>query len=95
MFRVWISVLAMAASAMAQTGPVREPPRPISEQGLKNVVAFARLFGYVRHFHPSDEAQQIVWEDLAIQGIRNVEAAVTPVELAEHSRRCSCRSHPR
>ena len=33
-----------------------EPPRPLSETGLNNLIAFTRLVGYVRHFHPSDQA---------------------------------------
>ena len=32
------------------------PPRALTPRGLENLTAFARLFGYVRHFHPSDEA---------------------------------------
>jgi hypothetical protein len=29
---------------------------PLSETGLKNLIAFIRLLAYVRHFHPSDQA---------------------------------------
>jgi len=33
-----------------------EPPRPLTSQGLINLTAFSRLYGYVRFFHPSDQA---------------------------------------
>jgi C-terminal processing protease CtpA/Prc len=45
-------------------------------------VAFTRLFGYVRYFHPSDEAASTDWDRFAIDGVRAVEAAATPQELA-------------
>ncbi|GAB3016721.1 hypothetical protein GCM10027051_21560 [Niabella terrae] len=35
---------------------------------LKNLEAFARLYGYVRYFHPSDEAASINWDQLAVYG---------------------------
>ena len=34
-----------------------EAPRPLTPRGLDNVVAFTRLVGYVRFFHPSEEAR--------------------------------------
>ncbi len=41
---------------LGDAGMTNEPPRPLAGRGLENVTAFARLFGYVRHFHPSDQA---------------------------------------
>jgi len=41
-------------------------------QERRNITAFNRLFGYVRYFHPSDEAQKIYWERLAIYGCQKV-----------------------
>lgn len=47
------------------------------EQGKKveNIKAFAKLYGYVRWFHPSDEAQQIDWDRFACYGVKTVENA--------------------
>jgi C-terminal processing protease CtpA/Prc len=59
-----------------------EPARPLTERGLANIIAFSRLLGYVRHFHPSDEAAGAQWEDFAIEGMRRVESAGNPAELA-------------
>lgn len=39
------------------------------------------LFGYVRHFHPSDEAFRADWSALAISGVPAVEAAENAAQL--------------
>jgi len=59
-----------------------EPPRPVTERGLANLVAFARLLGYVRFFHPSDQAAAADWDRFAIEGVRRVEAARDAADLA-------------
>jgi len=58
-----------------------EPARPLTPQGLTNLTAFARLYGYVRFFHPSDQAALTDWESFAIDGVRAVEDAVSLIEL--------------
>ena len=59
-----------------------EPARAVSDAGLRNLTAFARLFGIVRFFHPSDEAAAADWNRLAIEGVRKVEGANSPADLA-------------
>jgi hypothetical protein len=61
-----------------------EPPRPLSRQGLTNLHAFARLYGLVRFFHPSDEAAAADWDSLAIAGVAKAESARTPAELSHN-----------
>jgi len=65
-------------------GPMPEPEaaRPLAGRGLANLVAFTRLLGYVRFFHPSDQAASQDWDAFAIAGVRAIEAAATPVEAA-------------
>ena len=63
--------------------PVVEGPRPLKEKELDNIVAFTRLLGYVRYFHPSDQAAVADWDAFAIRGVREVEPAGSAVELAE------------
>jgi C-terminal processing protease CtpA/Prc len=66
-------------------GPIGEgdqPPRALSDRGADNLVTFARLLGYVRHFHPSDQAKENDWESFAIAGVDEVESARSPAELA-------------
>lgn len=56
-----------------------EGPRPLTEGGLANLIAFTRLLGYVGFFHPSDQAAVADWSRLAIDGARRIE----PCEGAE------------
>lgn len=50
---------------------------------VQNVQAFAKLYGYVRYFHPSDAASAIDWEDFAVHGVRRVKGAADREELRE------------
>jgi C-terminal processing protease CtpA/Prc len=59
-----------------------EPARPLTETGLQNLTAFTKIFGIVRHFHPSDEAASTDWNRFAISAVRKVESANAPRELA-------------
>jgi len=57
--------------------------RPASARGLDNLRAFARLLGYVRHFHPSDQAAATNWDTFAIAGVDAIETSRTDTELAQ------------
>jgi C-terminal processing protease CtpA/Prc len=59
-----------------------EPSRPLTDRGLRNLVAFARMLGYVRHFHPSDQAAGLNWNAFAVEGVRSVEGASNAEDLA-------------
>jgi len=48
---------------------------------VTNLTAFARLYGYVKHFHPSDEAQEISWNRFAAYGSEQVINAKDDNEL--------------
>ncbi|QEH37715.1 Peptidase family S41 [Aquisphaera giovannonii] len=61
-------------------------PRPLTPRGLDNLVAFTRLLGLVRHFHPSDEAAAADWERLAVAGVLEVEPAKDTDELCRKLR---------
>ena len=76
---------AWKSRAAAPAAP-KEPPRPLAGRGLENLVAFTRLLGYVRHFHPSDEAAEADWDALAVAGVRAVEPATSAEDLASDSR---------
>jgi C-terminal processing protease CtpA/Prc len=80
----WLLLGPVAAPSAAATGDV--PPRPVTEQGLTNLTALTRLIGYVRFFHPSDQAAGLAnadWDALAMAGVERVEAARNPRELAD------------
>ncbi len=79
--RVWVDDVSLEVVGEAQIGQV-EPPRPLKGRALSNLVAFSKLLGYVRYFHPSDEVADADWEELAIAGVRKVESAKDPYKLA-------------
>lgn len=53
----------------------------IHDQAVTNIAAFARLYGYVRFFHPADEASRIDWQKFALYGIKRAEPARDRSEL--------------
>jgi C-terminal processing protease CtpA/Prc len=57
-------------------------PRALTDGGLRNLIAFTRLLGYIRHFHPSDQALHADWDRLAIEGVRHMETCEGPEQLA-------------
>ena len=59
-----------------------EPPRPLSDTEMDNLIAFTQLLGYVRHFHPSDQAADRNWLDFIVAAIPQVENAKGPADLA-------------
>lgn len=72
------------AKSPAATIPPSSAPTnsaPSQEQVLTNLRAFAKLYGYVRYFHPSDEAVKIDWDKFAIYGAGKVKNARTTDEL--------------
>jgi C-terminal processing protease CtpA/Prc len=78
--KAWLDSLSL--EVVGEAGAGNEPARALTERGLENLVAFARLFGYVRYFHPSDQAAAADWEKLAFAGVQAAEKAAGPEELA-------------
>src|SRR5215813_7315225 len=83
--------LMIAAPASSQTLDVCRPdspasssegPRPLTEQGMRNAIAFTRLLGYVRYFHPSDQVVTADWDRFTIEGMRRVEPCEGPEQVA-------------
>jgi hypothetical protein len=54
-----------------------------SNRSLKNIETFARLYGYVRFFHPSEQASKINWNHFAVYGSKQVEKAKNKEELKQ------------
>ena len=70
-------------SAEAPARPVYSERQPaLSGRALENLVAFTRLFGYVRYFHPSDAVEATDWDSFGIHNIETVEGARDPLTLA-------------
>lgn len=54
-----------------------------TQRKVSNIESFAKLYGYVRFFHPSDEAQTFDWDKFALYGVKQVSTATNPRELTE------------
>jgi hypothetical protein len=50
-----------------------EAAKPLVGPERDNLEAFARLYGYVRYFHPSDEAATADWDAIALEGVSRLE----------------------
>ncbi|HEY3372940.1 MAG TPA: S41 family peptidase [Prolixibacteraceae bacterium] len=50
---------------------------------VENLRVFAKAYGYVKYFHPADEAQQINWSKFSSYGAKKVEKCTTSGELVE------------
>lgn len=55
----------------------------VGTQQIKNLRAFAKLYGYVRFFHPSDESANLDWDKFAVLGAENILNAKDDQELKE------------
>ena len=58
-----------------------DDPR-VTAPEVENLRTFVKLYGYVRYFHPSDEAAGIDWERFAIHGSLAVRSAPDGTALA-------------
>ncbi len=54
-----------------------------TSQEVKNLETFSKIYGYVRYFHPSDEASKIDWDKFAIYGCKEVEKCQNSEELVK------------
>lgn len=54
-----------------------------NKQQINNLRAFAKLYGYVRFFHPSDESANLDWDKFSIYGSEKVLAAKNEKELKD------------
>ncbi len=59
------------------------PAGPLSERGVRNLLALAQLSAAIRWLHPSDQASAVAWEPLVLEGIRELEQRQDPEQLAE------------
>ena len=48
---------------------------------IENLKTFTKLYGYVKYFHPSDEAATLDWDRFAVYGAKKVQNAESQKEL--------------
>src|SRR4051794_29555225 len=66
-----VAVMIFGAACHLASDARPAAPTAVSSQ-VVNLHAFARLYGVVRWFHPSDAAAAVDWDRLAIEGARRV-----------------------
>jgi hypothetical protein len=77
------STLPLAAAVVASATALAQPVSPApSGREVENVAAFARLYGVVRFFYPSDAAAELDWDRFAVHGVARVRPARDAAELA-------------
>lgn len=74
---------AHQAAPLVEPTPVRVPARDRATTPEENLVAFARLCGYVRFFHPTNASQDADWPRLTVAGVEAVRDAPTLDALAQ------------
>ncbi|MBU1049417.1 hypothetical protein KKG90_05255, partial [Candidatus Bipolaricaulota bacterium] len=74
-----ILLVASLSAAIAASTPTANQP----DQEVVNLTAFARLYGMIRWFHPSDEAANADWDALALSGVQQMRAARDSTDLAD------------
>jgi len=62
--------------------PEGEGPSRLNRTAQNNLVAFARMYGAVRHFHPTSEVTEADWNMLAVEGVRTLDYAIEPESFA-------------
>ncbi|TNJ41327.1 hypothetical protein KFZ70_00515 [Tamlana fucoidanivorans] len=48
---------------------------------IDNILTFAKVYGYVKYFHPSDEASEIDWNKFSIYGTSQIEKCKTQEDI--------------
>ena len=69
--RLLLITLLLAATAFGAPTSGQAPRREID-----NVATFARLYGVVRYFYPSDAAASLDWDRFAVHGVKYARAAL-------------------
>jgi C-terminal processing protease CtpA/Prc len=80
------SLLALLLALGCRSTPPSSPPTEavaaaVPTTNAEELRAFTKLYGYVRFFHPSDEAAAADWERVAVEGARRVVEGSTRAEL--------------
>lgn len=80
---VRVRIANMQIEALPAGEGADRPAAALDERGMANLVALARLYGYVRFFHPSDEASGTDWETFAMAAVEHIEPAEDAADLAK------------
>ncbi len=68
-------VALLLTAAVWGTTMSGQAPQQAPQRAIDNVVAFARLYGVVRYFYPSDASASLDWNRFAVHGAKQVRGA--------------------
>lgn len=88
-----ISLLLLLAPIYSYSSP--KQAQSVSEKGLHNISVFNKVYGYVRHFSPTQAVDTFYgWEDLLLKYLPLVENAKNDIELCNIITRCFVQLEP-
>jgi len=67
----WLVIVGLVILVSADPN-VLDAQDKVSDRQLEKLDAFARVYGYVRFFHPSDQASAVDWDQMALYGAHEV-----------------------
>ncbi len=53
------------------------------EREIENIIAFSKVYGYVKYFYPSDENTVVPWDKFAIYGVERVKDCNSELSLID------------
>ena len=81
---ILLTIVSSPALSKDKANPIyNEAAISLNQRQIKNLEIFTKLVGYVKYFHPSNEAVKIDWEYFIINGIKEVEDVQTDEELIQ------------
>ncbi|MFA6572211.1 MAG: hypothetical protein WCT77_13365, partial [Bacteroidota bacterium] len=78
--RAWIDDASF--EVLDQKIPEMSPPKVLEGQALTNLIALAKVYGYVRYFYPGSELQFIKWDNFLYNSVKDYEPLASTTELA-------------
>ncbi|MCZ6757022.1 MAG: S41 family peptidase, partial [Bacteroidetes bacterium] len=76
-----LAVAAFACFHLLGVQAGQQPQQSDQNRVIQNLRAFAKIYGYVKYFHPSDEASDTDWHKFAVLGVAAVKTAMDQEEL--------------
>ena len=80
-FKIIAVLIIITWSFGACQKPQTTPPETLPK--VQDIETLARLYGYARWFHPSDEAQEIDWDKFAVLGLKKIRNVNSSEELRD------------
>jgi hypothetical protein len=80
--KIKIIALFLLLCSKLLTGQNKSDFSPLdTAQKIEYLKTFAKIYGYVKYFHPSDEAAQINWDKFAIYGAQKIGNCISQKDL--------------